>query len=293
MKLVSDLSGNPAVIANSFTTASANNVTAIVGTEVATTVAQFSVTTGSPIASDFSATIDWGGGDISTGVITQTSPTTFTISGSNVYNEAGSYDITVTLASTIAAGYGSASLQSSALVSLQASGVQQNLTAGSGFNWYVGTFAGAPPIAGVEPFSAVVNWGDGDTTNAYIIQNANGVYAIEASHDYLTAGVYEAEVVIDASSGQQTVIDDAFNVSAPPASPQPLSVLAALDAGLSQPAPIIGQSPITLSGQVSSPQVVAFSSKHKGNDKPAVRPKSHKPFQNSYDHLIAKYLHKH
>ena len=60
------------------------------------TVANFS-DTGLEPASAYTATIHWGDGNDTTGLVTQTSPGNFAVTGSHTYAEEGSYNTSVTI----------------------------------------------------------------------------------------------------------------------------------------------------------------------------------------------------
>jgi streptogramin lyase len=52
------------------------------------------------VASDYTATIDWGDGSTSAGTITETNPGTFNITGDHVYAQAGTFTLVITVADT-------------------------------------------------------------------------------------------------------------------------------------------------------------------------------------------------
>ena len=151
------------------------------------TVATFTDSDVAKVASDFTATIDWGDGTTTAGTVTGSNGS-FTVSGSHAY--ANGQDFTHTgLVTLTEAGSGdkatttfTADVQEG--VFSLAAGAPINLTEGQIFSGTVASFGdpGASDPAG--DFTATIDWGDG-TTSAGVISGGGGSYTVTGTHKYL------------------------------------------------------------------------------------------------------------
>ena len=171
------------------------------------------VTTGT-----FTATIDWGDGVTSAGVVTygaEGNKPGYEIMGSSVYAEAGLFRVTTVLSLTSSPVGAAASapsttsvvatIHSDAVVSPLARvsplGVTLTEVAGQGFTDDVG--AVFLPAVQNEIFTATINWGDGTTSAGQLapttITNATGEteYEIIGGHTYSQNGTYPVRIVVD------------------------------------------------------------------------------------------------
>jgi PKD repeat protein len=187
-------------------TAAGQNLSGTEGATVTGTVATFSDPDIFAIASDYSATIEWGDGVTSTGTVTGGGGS-FSVSGSHIYGEEGSYPITVVITdrdepsnaatTSSTATIGDASLTAGALT------VPKTTFLGSptpvSFN-FSDANAGAP----VTDFAATIEWGDGNTTTG-TVAGGGGSFTVSGSHTYAAIGSYTVTVTVIDDGGSKTM----------------------------------------------------------------------------------------
>jgi uncharacterized repeat protein (TIGR01451 family) len=183
--------------------ASGATITPVEGTSFSGTVASFTDTNTGNLASDFSATIDWGDGHPSAGTVTG-SAGSFTVTGTHTYAEEGfAVPVTVTI-NDDGAGSASATANSLANISdaaLHASGT--NLTEGTGvpFSAVVASFSDDDPAGTATDYTATIDWGDGHSSAGTI----SGGFDVNGSHTYTAGGSYAATVTIQDVGGSSDV----------------------------------------------------------------------------------------
>ena len=188
--------------------------------EVLTNVAvgQFTdlVTPGLP-ASDYVASINWGNGNItSNATLTPATGGGFLVEGSNTYNAAGTYTISVTVESNNGnSGQNSASfmVNDAALTTPKSFAISS--TEGQTFSGQVTTFTYANPAATSANFSATIVWGNGNTSTGQVVADAqgNGVFDVDGSNFYGEFGQYPMTVTITDSSGTTITANGTANIS--------------------------------------------------------------------------------
>jgi uncharacterized repeat protein (TIGR01451 family) len=141
-------------------------------------------------ASDFDATINWGDGTTDAGTITGTGGE-FTVTGSHIYADEGSYSYAVTLADD-APGTASATALGTATVTdndtLEAGSATLVAAEGTTFTGAVATFTDTTyPGNSPADFNATIDWGDG-TTDAGTVTDGNGTLTVSGSHLYADEG---------------------------------------------------------------------------------------------------------
>jgi hypothetical protein len=133
--------------------------------------------------STFNATIHWGDGNSSAGVIQAGPNSDFNVVGGHTYLHAGSFSVTVNINST---GGGSATDTSTAAVSnaaLTATAKTLSIQEGTPFSTStVATFADANASASANDFTATVHWGNGDDTAGTVVADPNGGFDVTATH---------------------------------------------------------------------------------------------------------------
>ena len=177
---------------------------------------------------DFSATITWGDGTTSTGIIGQLStpsgsPTAFTVTGTHTYNvftptgtpdaisvairDDGGSTVTVTNTATVLDAPITASTTSSI------SGIEGNTTGPE----LIAVFTDSDPGSTIADFttgggSVTVNWGDGTGVHTLPLSDisSNGsptgvTFEVNAAHTYAETGTYQIEVVATDKGGSVTV----------------------------------------------------------------------------------------
>src|SRR5262249_5478816 len=141
-----------ATISDGWLTASANNLAATEGSAAFSgTVGSFTDADPNPTLSDFSATINWGDGTITTGTIAANG-NSFTVAGTHAYASEGSFTVTLTIKDV---GGSQATATSTATVvdaPLTASAVNVTPIEGASFTGAVATFSDADANAVVSDF---------------------------------------------------------------------------------------------------------------------------------------------
>jgi len=231
-------SGSPSPAVSASATASVTEADAltVTGTTItptegilfAQTVASFSDTNTVNTANDFRATINWGDGNTSTGLISGSNGA-FTVAGSHTYAEEGSYAIKVSV-SEDGSGSASGAADSTANVNdapLMATGTPVHAIEGAVFSGQVATFTDANPDAttsdyppfglvnepmggfpgSVIPPGASINWGDGTSPSNGTVTQPGGTgspFVVTGSHTYTKAGSYTISVTINDLGGSTT-----------------------------------------------------------------------------------------
>ncbi|HZT80824.1 MAG TPA: hypothetical protein VFA26_11400, partial [Gemmataceae bacterium] len=190
-------------------------------------VASFSTTYAANPAADFTATIDWGDGSTSAGVITGSNGNfTVTPADNHAYADEGSYTFTVTIKDD-APGTATLVLKGTATVAeadvLSGSGDTVSATAGTALDGVrVATFASTYTGSSAGDFTATIDWGDGSTV-AGTVSGANGSFTVAGGHTYASAGTYDITVTVtdDAPGTAAVEITGTAEVAAPPPTPNP------------------------------------------------------------------------
>ena len=154
------------------------------------TVATFTDANPNTTATDFSATINWGDGTITTGTIVAQSGGAFAVDGDHTYADEGKYNVGVIINDV---GGITASATSTATVAdalLTATGVNITGTEGSSTGTTtVATFTDANPNALASDFTATIYWGDGTTTTGTVVAQSGGGFAVDGAHTYADEGI--------------------------------------------------------------------------------------------------------
>ena len=185
--------------------ASGQSVTGVEGAGVNATVATFTDPDPAATASGYAATITWGDGNSSTGVITGT--TSFSIAGSHIYAEEGSYAISTTITdvdspSNAATATSTASVADAALTAAPACRAS---TLGS-YNAPTATFTDAAGSLGTAAnFTATVDWGDGTTSTGTVSSSGPGSYAVAGTHNYGSLGLFTIKTTVADDGGSTAV----------------------------------------------------------------------------------------
>jgi hypothetical protein len=232
--------------------AAANNLTV--------TCPPIAVTAGSPaevpvaVVSDpgaasgqLSSTIDWGDGQVDSGVPAQgpDNNSTFVVRTTHPYSNSGQYPVHVTVTDTQtgaqAQGDTTAVVQPAVVGPLSVTADDLTPTAGQPFT---GTVAVAhEPGGSAGNLTATIDWGDGQVDpNVPLSQNAAGDFVVSGSHTYAATDGYRITVTVnDTSNGTQAVATAVASVQAGPSGPPiavPLVQPAAGAVLVQQPAPL-------------------------------------------------------
>jgi hypothetical protein len=185
------------------------------GVSFTQTVANFTDTLTSAVASDFTATIDWGDATTSAGAVSGGAGS-FQVSGTHTYAATGTFSVMVTL-SDDKPGTATATVTSTAHV---ASGLATNAQSFSvpestAFNGTVASFSDADTSKTAASFTVTIVWGDGATTPGTVV-GASGSFTVTGSHTYADEGSFTTTITVtevgpggatSSSSGTATVTE--------------------------------------------------------------------------------------
>jgi hypothetical protein len=194
--------------------ASGTTFAAVEGAPFSELVATFTDANPLAVASDFSATINWGDGNISPGSV-NASGGSFIVTGSHTYADEAAYGITVNI--TDIGGQATTSAGSTAQVgdaALAASGLTLPVTEGVSFTKVVATFTDANPSATVSEFSATINWGE-EATSAGTIQfnPESGCFEVLGNYMYGDENSHAITVTISDTGGSTATAGSTVTVS--------------------------------------------------------------------------------
>lgn len=182
-------------------------------------VATFTDTDGNTLPGAYSATLDWGDGNTSSGTVGSDGSGGFTISGGNTYGRPGNFDLSVTIGDQdgdSASASGGVTVLDAAL---SAAGVtltdatDSQLAGGT-----VATFTDADPKPALANYRASIDWGDGNTSSGTIAADGHGGFAVSGSNVYVLQGRYTVNVAIADSGGSAASVRETINVVDPPIS---------------------------------------------------------------------------
>jgi hypothetical protein len=212
-------------------------ITAVEGSAVNGTLASFTDSVATDIASQLSASITWGDGSVSDGTVSGSGGVfSVTAAAGHVYADEGSYltsiaitnsadAVTTTLAGSVTAN------EADVLTALPVSAI--TATAGTAVNGMLASFTDSYTANTASDFTALVNWGDG-TSSAGVITAVGGVISVAGSHTYAAAGTDAFSVTLrDTHGTASSVANGTVTVAAAPAVVATgLTVLSVSDASL-------------------------------------------------------------
>jgi hypothetical protein len=174
---------------------------------------------GSPVATNYTASINWGDSSSTSSGTASASGSTVTIGGSHTFQEEGSYTVTTTLSqgtafSVIANSLATVSDAQLSNLQIASSGPVE----GSSSTFTVATFTDPGGSEPTSDYAATVTWG-GQTTAGTVVSQGGGNFSVTFSH-VSEEGSYPVSVTIVhdklpsvTASGSITVADAALNTS--------------------------------------------------------------------------------
>jgi len=171
-------------------------------------VASFTDPTSTSVASEYTATIDWGDATpVTAGVISGATGGPFTVSGSHTYAEEGTYTVTVTITDSDTPA-NTATVTSTAKVADAALTASPACAATSlrAYSAPTATFTdAASPFGTLSDFSASIDWGDATVTAGTVSGPNGGPYTVSGSHTYATTGTFTITTTIKDVGGAKAV----------------------------------------------------------------------------------------
>jgi hypothetical protein len=214
-----------AVVNNPVITPTGLTIAPATGLPFIGTVATFTDTLPGSVPANFSATIDWGDGHTSTGIVSNKVGGGFNVTGTNTYSTANkSYPVLVTITriatnqSVIASG--TANVSDAVLT---ASGQNVSAEAGRSFTATVATFTDTNPSAKPTDFTATIDWGDSQTSAGTVAFKPGGsvasgtAFIVNGTHTYALAGSDPIHVTLTRTSNGQTAAASATATVSPSA----------------------------------------------------------------------------
>ena len=165
------------------------------------------------IAGDFTATITWGDGNVSAGTVSAVSgsPGLFSVSGTNLYAKAGTYQIAITVQDNLGA---TANIKSTAAVTnpvLTPIGTTATFTAGilPVNPVFVGSFYDSDSTASAGSFTASISWGDGNVSSGTVTKSTSNpaLFVASGANLYTTPGDYPVIIQVQDQTGHSTTIN--------------------------------------------------------------------------------------
>jgi hypothetical protein len=222
-------------------------LTGVEGRPFSAEVGAFTNTNPLSKASDYSATIAWGDGSTSGGVVRQLAGGTFTVTGTHTYAEespglpypvsvsvkdAGIGGSTTTLVATATIADAPLTSQGSPISGVEGTALPATTT--------VATFTDQDANGAVGDYTAMISWGDGTAPVPGTIvatgASPNGVtFSVEGSHLYTNKGSYQVVVAIFDAGGSQTLAVSNALMADAPATAAPVNLTTTVDQQFSGP----------------------------------------------------------
>lgn len=183
----------------------------IVNASLATYVSPY----GALRAADFTATVDWGDGRKSVGVLTDSGSGGVVVSGSHTFLHAGTYSVHTVLRDAHGNAVSVTTPVSVADAPLTVTRITSTQVTGIPFTAALASFTDANPDGLLSDFSAIVNWGDGGSSPGIVQPAAGGGHLVLGSHAYATTGSHNVLVNISDAGGAQARQGTTITTAAP------------------------------------------------------------------------------
>ncbi|HEV3080235.1 MAG TPA: FG-GAP-like repeat-containing protein, partial [Gemmataceae bacterium] len=218
-----------AIVADAPLTAGGVPVQAVTGQTLTSIITTFIDTNAAGQLSDFTAQINWGDGQTSTGTITADPSMAgqFDVTGTVTYAQRGSFPVSVTVKDAGGANVVARSI-AKVVVLPTAAGTSTTAQAGVPFNKVVATIADANPEDSPGDFTATIGWGDGYTTPGLVTLSSDGTntFVVLGSATYVKEGESPVSIVLTRRDG--LVLNASSSVTVGPAPDAPLFPLASI-----------------------------------------------------------------
>jgi hypothetical protein len=171
------------------------HVSATEGNQFSSIVATITGAPSGATADSFSASIDWGDGATTDGVVAADPNGGFDVTGTHNYGAVGSFTIKVTVKDQNGAVVGSALTPARVSAPLpppptiSAQGVRFQATSGTAFSGTVATFTDVNAGATPANFTATINWGDGTISDGTVVADPKGGFDVTGTHTYATSSM--------------------------------------------------------------------------------------------------------
>ncbi len=185
--------------------AAGNSLNEVQDQQFTGTIAAFS---GSP-SDSYTASIDWGDDIVSTVTPILDGSGGFKVVGTHTYDSTGTYPAVVTITDTTT---GASTQTSSSIYSVVAPFLidgNDGLTGAAGLTFtqelakfYVNNEAA--PTAG--EFTALIGWSDSTVSAGTIVENADGSFSVNASHNYVAVGDYTVSITVSEFGSGETAV---------------------------------------------------------------------------------------
>lgn len=204
-------------------------VSPVVGAPFSGVVATFTDTNQLAQASDFTATINWGDGQITSGTVALSPTQGFQVAGSHTYARVGAFPVAVKIQhlgkDPGVLGATATDASSAHVTDAVLTGAPSLVSAVAGvpFRGAVATFADPNPFATASDFSATITWGN-EGPSAGTVAAVPGGFEVVGSHTFATSGQKPITVLVIDNGGSRATINGTAVVR--PAPPPPTTTVA-------------------------------------------------------------------
>jgi hypothetical protein len=201
-----------ATVADAALTTTAGSISSVEGGSFSGVVASFTDANPGAGLGDFSATISWGDGTSSTGIVSANNFGGFDVSGSHSYGIEGTLGFSVTITDKGGSAATATGAANVADAPLSATGVSLTEIQGVAFTEVVASFTDANLLGAVTDFKAIISWGDGTSSNGTVSPNGAGSFSVVASHTYTLGGSFSVTVQIFDAGGASATANSSVKV---------------------------------------------------------------------------------
>jgi hypothetical protein len=157
-------------------------------------------------ASDYKATVSWGDGQTSPGTVQAGPGGIRGVYAGHAYAEEGSYAVTVAVqdaGGAALAGIGGASVQvaDAALSDTSAAATASAVEGAATGDLVLASFTDADPGTAAADYTAIVHWGDGQSSAGTVQPGPGGTWQVRGSHAYAEEGSYAVTADIADAGG--------------------------------------------------------------------------------------------